>query len=255
MASMAANKDPKSDPIQSTAVVLDDLVQDLFGLSARAVSSIVTLYRRPEIYYAAARDKDWEGRFTPSIRLWLSIFALLTFLQFIWLREDSPLVAATAAQLTQADLALPDGMTVAELSQEVYTTGYAAFPILALLLLTFGGLVFPFWGKGYRAAMRVRYTFATIIPSAIATLLVLIIASRLTADQMAVFPLIGFLIAFCYDSWTAARGAFPESRLAMRIVRALGLAIWLGLFTFLASGLSGLVALVIITLRTGVPLI
>ena len=103
--------------------------------------------------------------------------------------------------------------------------------------------------------MRVRYTYATKIPSAIATVLVLIIASRLTADQMAVFPLIGFLIAFVYDSWTAARGAFLESSLAMRIVRALSLAIWLGLLTFLASGLSGLVALVIITLQTGVPLI
>lgn len=140
---MAADKDPKSKPIQSKAVVLDDLVQDLFGLSARAASSIVTLYRRPEIYYTAARDKDWEARFTPFIRLWLSIFALLTFLQFIWLREDSPLVTATAAQLTQASITLPDGITVAELSQQVHTTGYAAFPILALLL-TFGGLVFPF---------------------------------------------------------------------------------------------------------------
>jgi hypothetical protein len=252
---MATDKDPKSKPIHSTAVVLDDLVQDLFGLSARAVGSIVTLHRRPEIYYTAARDKDWEGRFTPSIRLWLSIFALLTFLQFIWLRDDSPLVAATAAQITQANLALPDGMTVAELSQRVHTTGYAAFPILALLLITIGGLIFPFWGKGYSAAVRVRYTFATKIPSAIATVLVLIAASRLPVDQMAVFTPISFLIAFCYDSWTAARGAFLKSSLTIRIVRALSLALWLGLFTFLASGLSGLVALVIITLQTGVPLI
>ncbi len=149
-------------------ITLDDVLEDLFGLSFRAIATVRTLFDRPAEYYAAAREKDWGGRFTPSMRMWLSLFALLSFLQFIWLRADSPLIANTAADITAAGLALPEGMTADELGQKVYVTAYAAYPLLALIALTLGGMFYPFWGKGHTAGTRVRSMFATVIPCSIA---------------------------------------------------------------------------------------
>jgi hypothetical protein len=237
------------------SIALDDLFEDLFGLSFRAGRSIYTAFRRPADYYAAARDRTWQDRFTPSVRLWLSLFAVLSFLQFIWLRTDSALVALTASQITEAGLAPPEGMSVDELSQKVYATAYAAYPLLALVLLTVGGLLFPFWGRGHDPGTRVRSIFVTVVPSAVAALVILVLTTWFTPGGMSNFAILATLIAILFDFATASRGAFPDSSRAGRIVRALALALWIAILNLLLSAGSSLVALTIVTIQTGVPLI
>ncbi len=72
---------------------------------------------------------------------------------------------------------------------------------------------------------------------------------------MVSFGVIAPAIAALFDFATAVRGAFPESHIAMRIIRAFGLALWLAVLNTLLSIASGVVALGIVTLQTGVPLI
>ncbi|MEL6362658.1 MAG: hypothetical protein AAFR21_16390 [Pseudomonadota bacterium] len=238
---------------QGNKITFDDVLEDLFGLSVRAIKTVTTLFNRPADYYAAAHDKYWEGRFTPSMRMWLSLFALLSFLQFIWLNADSPLVAFTAAQITESGQALPPDMSADELSQGVYAAAYTAFPVLALIALTLGGMVFPFWGKGHSPATRIRSTFITVIPSSIASLILVILTTRLAPDQISTdYSLLGAGIAFIFDFSTSSRGAFSASKWVIRILRALALAIWLGTLTILVSILSSYAGLAIVSLQTGV---
>ncbi|MEL6371515.1 MAG: hypothetical protein AAFR03_12455 [Pseudomonadota bacterium] len=236
-------------------ISLDDVLEDLFGLSFRAIATLITLFNRPADYYAAVFEKDWGGRFTPSMRMWLSLFALLSFLQFIWLRTDSPLVANIASDIVDSGFDLPIGMTADELGQKVYVTAYTAYPVFALIGLTLGGMLYPFWGTGHTSATRVRSTFATLIPSSIAMLLLLILTIRLSPDQMVTFILLAPVISGLFDFTTSVRGAFPSSGIVIRIFRAFGLAGWVFLLTTGCSVLSGVFALAIVDIQTGVPLI
>ncbi|MEM9168135.1 MAG: hypothetical protein AAGC56_00650 [Pseudomonadota bacterium] len=236
-------------------VTLNDAVEDLFGLSFRAIATVRALIVRPAEYYAAARVKDWEGRFTPSMRMWLSLFALLSLLQFIWLGPDSPMVAATATSVDDAGLDLPAGMTAEQLSEKIYVTVYAAFPVVALCGLTLGGLLFPFWGKGQTAGTRLRSTFATVIPSTFMSVALTTLTVVLSRDQLGPLPLAALFIAALLDFVTAARGAFPGSHAFLRVLRALVLAAWIGGINFAVSIASQFAGFAVVTVQTGVPLV
>ncbi|MEM6413038.1 MAG: hypothetical protein AAF720_00070 [Pseudomonadota bacterium] len=236
-------------------VTLNDTLEDLFGLSFRALTTVKTLFVRPSDYYAAAMVKDWGGRFTPSMRMWLSLFALLSLLQFIWLRTDGPLVTATAASISEAGIVLPIGMTVDQLSQRIYVAGYSAYPVLALIALTLGGMLFPFWGENHTKGTKIRSTFATLIPSTIVSVSILVLTVTLSTSQIIMFVWIPWLIDGLFDFTTAARGAFPESKTITRLLRALALAIWLGVINFGASIAAQVFGLAFLQIQTGVPLL
>lgn len=249
--------------MQRQNVTLNDTLEDLFGLSFRALSTLKTVFVRPTEYYVAAMSKDWSGRFTPSIRLWLSIFALLSLLQFIWLRDDSPLVLATASSISEGGIPLPTEMTADQLSQQIYVTIYTVYPFLALIAFVIGGAIFPFWGVNHTAATRIRLTFVTLIPGAVVSLLSLILVISFLPDQLlylaASFPLILALITpateWLFTFTTSARGAFPDSTIAFRVLRALALASWLGVVNLAATSVSQFVASLVVQFQTGVPLV
>ncbi|MEM9897831.1 MAG: hypothetical protein AAF742_00460, partial [Pseudomonadota bacterium] len=199
-------------------------------------------------------------------RMWLSLFALLSLLQFIWLREDSPVVIATATSITQASseagFVLPAGMTANQLSQQVYQTIYAIYPALALTALTLGGALFPFWGTNHTAATRIRSTFATLIPGALVSVLLLVFVVAVSPDQFLnlafrsplMVALISPFIELFFNFITAARGAFLASNAIVRIGRAIALAFWLGLINLGTSLAAQLVGSAIVDIQTGVPL-
>ena len=55
---------------------LNDMAEDLFGLSLRGLATIRDSFLRPADLFSAARTPDWQGRYTPSVRL---VISLITF--------------------------------------------------------------------------------------------------------------------------------------------------------------------------------
>ena len=63
---------------------LNDMAEDIFGLSLRGLSTIWETITKPAIVFTAARTPDWNQRYTPSLRLVTSIIAVMMLLRIFW---------------------------------------------------------------------------------------------------------------------------------------------------------------------------
>ena len=96
---------------------MDALAEDLFGLNVRGLRSVRTLWARPKRYFAAARSLDWNGTYTPSIRLYLSFFALYSLLKVWWIGGNAGMVGAYAAGFAEAGVVVPPGKTMDDIGK------------------------------------------------------------------------------------------------------------------------------------------
>lgn len=187
---------------------MDALAEDLFGLNLRGLRSVRVLWARPKRYFAAARTLDWNDTYTPSIRLWLSFFALYSLLKVWWIGDSAGMIGAYAAGFAQSGLPLPEGMTFEDVGKETVLWVFGLLPVLQIVSMVALSLVYPFWGEPTTTALRQRYLFATIVPSAslmpvFMTIMVFVPANWL-AEYGASLAIITFLIHF----QTGYRGAY-----------------------------------------------
>jgi hypothetical protein len=235
-------------------IEIDDLAEDVFGLNVRGIRSIGTIWVNPAAYFMAAREKSWSGRFTPSIRLWLSLIALTSLLQFIWIGGDTPLVSAYAEGFRSAGLTPPEGMNFEQLGQHTALWIYAIAPIiqLTLFLLVLG--FFPFWGEKTTYGMRIRNIFAVMIPSA--TLLALFLPSMalIPSTHLAAFGYIIGIVTFALDGSTAYRAAFPSQTLLGRIWRAGVLTLSILMLNIAANIAAQVLGIVVVSYQLGLSM-
>ena len=71
------------------SVGYDDLLDDIFGLNFRALSTVKDILLRPKGYFEAAKKPGWEDRYTPSFRLVLGLFAILALFKIIFSNPES----------------------------------------------------------------------------------------------------------------------------------------------------------------------
>ncbi len=230
---------------------VDDLAGDIFNLNIRGLKSITALWRSPKTYFQAARRTDWSGRFTPSVRLWLSIIALTSLLQFIWIGSGSPLVEAYTQGFRDAGVVVAGETTVEELSEIAAVWIFGIFPIVQLVLFLFLLPLFPLWGKGTTFSLRVRYGFAMMVPSASLMVFILPSMALFPPGVMSSFGLGIGLMAFLVDAQTAYRGGFGGSvlRRALRAMAVSGLILTLNITAHIATQIAGIV---FVSIRYGV---
>ncbi len=220
---------------KSGRITIDDLLFDIFELNLQGLRSIGTLFVNPRAYYEAADDPRWFERYTPSIRLWFSVMAVLFFFRFIWAGEDTPIVAAFAEQFEAAGVFLPEGMTYQDLGLEVATWTFAVMPFTLLLLMTVLASIYPFWGQKTTLATRQRYVFATNTPSSVLTVFSTLGLVFLPPSQFLVYSFLSAFVTLMLDGVTGYRGAFRALSGFGRVWRAALLSLSIMIATLLAN--------------------
>lgn len=208
------------DTDKSSDLSVDSIAEDLFGLNIRGLHSILTLWRRPRDYFAAARTPDWQDRYTPSIRLWLSFFALFSALKFWWFGTNAGIVGAYAEGFAQAGLILPEGVTYEDVGSQAVMRAFGWVPVLQIVSMLLLSLIYGVWGERTTLASRQRYLFAVMIPSA--SVMPIFLTGMLFVPQhlLTAYGVMLALAAVLIDFQAGYRGAFSKVSVTGRIWRA-----------------------------------
>lgn len=251
-----------TEPLQSSSrakhrdgVGWDAIVEDLFGLSWRALETIWHVFVRPAEVFEAARTQRWLDRYTPSIRLVLSLIAVMLVLRIIWGGSGSPMYEQIYPTMEVIAAENPSLGTATELADQ-YWTGWALVTPFAYLLAHFiGALSLRIWGEGTPFAVRLRLYFTALIPGLFLALVTLILTRWVADSQMLVYLLSTTLFLVVVYFVTALRGLRRTYEAAARRVWRAGLFAFVALmFDLVGSTLASLLAGVIIALSgRGVP--
>jgi len=152
-----------ADDDMSRASGWDALLDDLFGLNVRALNSMRAIIVSPRAVFEAARDADWMGRYTPSIRLAFTLIAAMVFLRFLWGGEGGALHEMTRLGFTsQADML--GGMDLDQFTQDYLSTWLVLFPFGYFIVHAPIAFLLRIWGHGTPATVRFRLYFAALLP-------------------------------------------------------------------------------------------
>ena len=161
----------------------DALLDDLFGLNVRALATLWVSFTQPSKLFTAARDADWLGKYTPSIRLVFTLIAVVVFLKFIWTNDASGLFAYTRQTFETMDMALPgddlDSVTREYLAMLLVTYPFTYFGVHALF-----ALFLKIWGKGTPLPVRIRLYFVAVIPVLLVGVLTTALFGAMTVGQI-----------------------------------------------------------------------
>ena len=178
----------------------------------------------PARLFAAARTLDWEDRkYSPTLRVWLFLVAVMMFLQFMWANPDSYMGQGLGAALASNEsqdpiLKAPETL---ELALQRYVFVY---PIVLLLSGMMIALVIRIWGKGTTTVTRIRLFFAAVLPGMFVTLATTPLVAFVPAENVAQYFAGVFITIFLADFLTTWRGLAPIYKTGARTWRAVLLA-------------------------------
>ncbi|MBU1287790.1 MAG: hypothetical protein KJ871_08710 [Alphaproteobacteria bacterium] len=207
-----------ADDDMSRASGWDALLDDLFGLNVRALASMWAILAAPRKVFEAARDVDWLGKYTPSIRLVFTLIAAMVFLRFLWGGEDSAL-----HQMTRDSLTDPNVLGMGDMDQ--FTQDYLG---LWLVLFPFGyfaihgivALLLRVWGKGTPAPLRLRLYFAALLPGLLLGVLSTLMMPLLDVPALEATLIPLFVLTFLAYAITVFRGLAGRMAAVARAWRA-----------------------------------
>ncbi len=236
----------KSPPEAKTKIGLDELSEDMFGLSIRAFRTLRGVIIAPKRVYKAARTPDWQAHsFTPSIRLSFSLLAVMVAIRFLWVGPDSFLAQSTYDQLLASGVY--DQADARRVAEDIIETFLVVFPIGFLVMHMIMAACLFIWGKGTELAVRLRLYFVAILPNLMLTLVTLpLIGSANLASYASVTAGLVFC-TFLLDFITAFRGGVGG---VSRLVRGAKSALFGGvslIVTILANSISYAIASAFVT--------
>lgn len=236
----------KQGKVKASLIGLDNLIEDLFGLNAKAFRSIWLSFRAPAKYADAATSADWRGSFTPTVRVWVGLVALYSALRFFYGSEDGTMTQMYVEILETAIADNPEtplaDIDSTLLAQSILKWATVFLPFIMLPLYAVVAFIFRVWPDKPSFVIRFRYVMLTVVPSTAFTALTtvgLIFLSGPWLSGLMTFSIIGIIIL---DWVTAYRGTLngisPSSRLGLSFVMtALLIVVFL-----LGSVLSGIPA-------------
>ena len=195
---------------QTAKLSADTIAEDLFGLNIRGLRSIATLWRHPKRYFAAARVPDWQNKYTPSIRLWLSFFAIFSALKFWWIGDNQGMIDAFSSGFANAQLQLPSGITYDDLGREAVLWIFGLTPLTQIVSMIILALFYRGWGEKTTIALRQRYLFAVLVPSASLMPLFLTIMVFVPSNWLTPYAILLAILTFAVDFQAGYRGGFSK---------------------------------------------
>lgn len=236
----------------SSELSFDSMAEDLFGLNIRGLKTISAAWTRPRAYFAAAKTHEWSDKYTPSIRLWLSFFALFSALKFWWFGSNEGMIGAFATGFENAGLLLPEGVTYEDVGTEAVLWVFGWIPALQIVSMVLLSLVYPIWGERTTVTLRQRYLFIIIIPSASLMPVFLSIMLLVPQTMMSAYGVLLAVVAFTVDFQTGYRGGFSSVSRMGRAWRAGLLALILVTINTVTAIVAQIVGILLIAQRYGV---
>ena len=138
---------------------LDALVSDLFGLNVRGAKTLAHLVIKPAQVFASARVNDWQGRYTPTVRLAFSILTVFSLLSFFWAAEDGVLYQTLRDVFSTAFEGQPDTPPVEPFISAMFAGYNFIYPFTYMLVHSVVASCVFVWGKGTPWVTRVRLYF------------------------------------------------------------------------------------------------
>ncbi|MEM1105980.1 MAG: hypothetical protein AAGH87_06280 [Pseudomonadota bacterium] len=219
-----------------------DLIEDLVGVNLRGLRTLAAAFAQPATLFTSARARDWDGQvFSPSVRVYIFLIAVILFFQFIWGDASSPSAEAMREQfeaLAAADPRLDDP----ELVGRVMNLFALVFPIVAVLISFIGSLLVRIWGAGTPILARIRLYFAAILPSTFLQLFGTVGLALTPASFVNLALVVALLLYWIADVATTYRGLAPVHARGGRIWRAILFGLVNLIAIVLASNISGVIA-------------
>lgn len=237
---------------QFTPLSMESVVEDLFGLNLRGLRSIAKLWTRPRDYFTAAKAADWNDRFTPSIRLWLFFFAVFSAFKFLWLGSGEGMIEAFANGFAEARIQLPLGQTYPDIGKEAVLFFFGLLPFLQIIGTIIIAFIYPFWGERTTIALRQRYFFGVIVPSASLGPIFMTVMMFMPSNSLTAYGFALALIVFIIDFQTGYRGAFSNVSGISRAWRAGLLSLTIVGFNMIVTVLAQIAAIIFIGQKYGV---
>ncbi len=240
-------------------VSFDELLDDTIGLSFKSLRSIWILFKNPSLYFKAAKAPFWENAYSPSFRIYAGLMALSTGMKFLWRDEDSPMVVMYSQLFEQIKDKPPEGLdpSIIDPTAMAITTlkwYILVMPIAMVIGYALIGLIYWGYGEKLNPVVRIRYVFASMIPSSIIGFIAIL--PMFYAPEKLAGPVSFVMMAIMFGAvWmTAYRGAFPA--VSTRGGRA-GRATTLTALAFLALVISatiGIITGVVMAMKEAVAL-
>ncbi len=216
------------DDDMTRATGWDSLFGDLFGLNTKALSTVWVAIRRPTQIFEAARDPEWEARYTPSIRLAFSLIAVTVFLRFLWVSDDSPLVMQYREILesTGEDFG---AATTTEAVKALFDLSLFIYPFTYMLVHGFLSALLRIWGKSTPSPVRIRLYFICLIPSLLGGIIFAFALPVIPETYLLGISSVMILITFLLCGLIHFFGSAPRLGFGQRLWRSPVLALSTGL--------------------------
>lgn len=234
-----------------TELGLDQLVEDFFGLNIRGFRTIRQMFTRPRKAFEAARDPDWCGQYTPSVRLVFSILTALGFLRFFWAGEETVFYQSfSQGFIDGSSEALGTEAERAALANDALGVYAASIPFAYLAAHGAMSQVMRVWGAGTGGVARLRLYMLAIVPSMTFTFFTSLLLP-FVGGVMNLFGIVAFLGVMILDFVTALRGGVEATSRARRIGKAAVFVIGTVIATLIASALSIIAPIIVLVARLG----
>jgi len=230
------------------SVGLEEFLEDLFGLNIRSFKSIWQLFRNPAPYFTAAKTADWNNQsFTPSMRIWLGLMAILVALQFLWASPDTAIFEAAVENMRKGleqnpnsniDINAIDFNSIVDRMMKLQLVFQ---PFVLITIFTLSATFIRFWGEKLSFVVRTRYIFAVIIPASVVNVFINVGLGFASPELLMPISIVQFAIMILLYATTAYFGPYSEHPLDQRIPKTIVLT---GVLLILVI-LSGLITTVL----------
>lgn len=246
----------EADPV--TKIGFEEFLEDVFGLNIRSAKTIWMSFKKPSRYFDAARTPDWEQKYTPSLRLWLGLTALMVALQFIWARPDGTFMSAMREGLVGG---LKSGMESGS-KQKMDLTNFdfdavfldtiqlntLLYPFIFIFFMSLLAFLYRAWGQKLPFVVRQRYIFAIIVPATVFGLFTTLLMTFASTEVFKVISLlqVGVIIGLYFI--TAYRGPYAGMEPGEKFGRSIVLSITITITLLIAQMISLMIALTTVLL-------
>lgn len=212
--------------MKTSLIGLDNLIEDLFGLNAKAFRSIWISFRRPKTYAIAAATSNWSDAFTPTVRVWFGLVALYSALRFFYGGADGAMTQMYVEMFEAAIAENPDTpfatVDLRAFSQSILKWTLVFFPFVMLPFYAVIAFFFRVWPDKPGFVVRFRYIMLTVLPGTALTALITLSFVFLEAAQLNIILFANLVGLVILDGVTAYRGTLhsvaPKDRLGLSFV-------------------------------------
>lgn len=237
---------PNSSP--SLKIGLEEFLEDVFGLNIRSAKTIWELFKTPSLYFKAAQTPHWQQKYTPSLRLWMGLMAIMVALQFFWANPDGAFMQLMKDQLIDGlkhgiesngrEATILEDIDFDAILLSTMKINTLIYPFIFITLMSLLALIYCAWGQKLPYVVRQRYIFSVIIPGTVVGIISTILMTFLSGEN---YQSISFLVLFIIiGSYfiTAYRGPYAYMEIGEKFGRSLFLSLCIILTLMLAQFIS-----------------